>query len=194
MSFLCPATPDRDQTHLRVLLLDDCPDDASVILQELKRGGFEVAADVVQSVGELAACVRAKEHDLILSDYRLATGTGLEALPILKQEGKDIPFILVTGALGEEEAVECVKQGATDFVLKHRLSRLVPVVHRALAEKQMRVAERRGRKALANLAAIVESSQDAIVGTDLEGIVTSWNLGAERMYGYTAEEALAGVY
>lgn len=192
MSSLCPATPDGDQTPLRVLLLDDCPDDASVILQELKRGGFEVSADVVQSVEELAACVRAKEHDLILSDYKLPAGNGLEALPILKKEGKDIPFILVTGALGEEEAVECVKQGATDFVLKHRLSRLVPVVRRALPEQRLRQAERRGREALANLAAIVESSFDAIVGSNSEGLVTSWNSGAQRMYGYTPAEALGG--
>jgi PAS domain S-box-containing protein len=98
----------------------------------------------------------------------------------------------VTGALGEEEAVECVKQGATDFVLKHRLSRLAPAVHRALAEKRMREAEGRGREAVANLAAIVDSSQDAIVSSSSEGLVTSWNSGAEKMYGYTAGEALGG--
>ncbi len=138
----------------------------------------------------MTACVQSKAYDLILSDYKLPQGTGMDALAILKREGMDIPLILVTGALGEEEAVECVRRGATDFVLKHHLSRLVPVVRRALAEQRMREAEERGREAVANLAAIVESSPDAIVGCRLDGTVTSWNLGAERMYGYTSEEAL----
>ena len=190
MSFLGPIIPDADKIPIRVLTLDDCPADAALCLRELEKAGFEVSADIVPSLVELAACVRSGLYDLLLADYRLPQGTGMDALPILKREANGIPLILVTGALGEEEAVDCVKQGATDFVLKHHLSRLAPVVRRALAEQRGREAEKRGREALAHLAAIVESSPDAIVGCGLDGTVTSWNAGAERMYGYTAEEAL----
>ena len=192
MSFSGPSIPDGDRIPIRVLVLEDCPEDASLCLRELERDGFETLADVVSTLEGMEACVRSKAYDIILSDYKLPQGTGMEALAILQKEANGIPLILVTGALGEEEAVECVRQGVTDFVLKHHLSRLVPVVRRALAEQQMRVAQERGRKAVANLAAIVESSPDAIVGCRLDGTVTSWNLGAERMYGYTAEEALGG--
>jgi PAS domain S-box-containing protein len=190
MSFSGPVVPDGDKTPLRVLVLDDCPDDAYLCLRELEKAGFEVSADVVPSLVELAACARSGVYDLLLADYKLPQGTGMDALPILKREANGIPLILVTGRLGEEEAVECLKQGATDYVLKHRLIRLVPVVRRALAEQRMREAEERGREAVANLAAIVEASPDAIVGCSPDGTVTSWNAGAERMYGYTSEEAL----
>jgi len=190
MSFSGPVVPDGDKTPIRVLVLDDCPADASLCLRELEKAGLEVSADIVPTLVDLAACVRSGVYDLLLADYKLSLGTGMDALPILKREANDIPLILVTGELGEEEAVECVRQGATDFVLKHRLSRLVPVVRRALAEQRLREAERRGREALAHLAAIVEASPDAIVGCSLDGTVTSWNAGAERMYGYTSEEAL----
>jgi PAS domain S-box-containing protein len=190
MSFSGPVIPDGDKTPIRVLVLEDCPDDASLCLRELEKAGFEVSADIVPTLVELEACVRSGVYDLLLADYHLLLGTGMDALPILKREGTAIPLILVTGTLGEEEAVECVRQGATDFVLKHHLSRLVPVVRRALAEQRGREAEKRGREALAHLAAIVESSPDAIVGCGLDGTVTSWNAGAERMYGYTSGEAL----
>ena len=190
MSFSGPVIPDVDKIPIRILVLDDCSDDATLSLRELEKAGFEVSADIVSTLVDLAACVRLGIYDLLLADYRLPQGTGMDALPILKREANDIPLILLTGELGEEEAVECVRQGATDFVLKRRLSRLVPVVRRALAERRMREAERRGREAVANLAAIVESSPDAIVGCSLDGTVTSWNAGAERMYGYTSGEAL----
>ncbi len=190
MPFSGPVMPDGDKTPIRVLVLDDCPDDATLCLRELEKAGFEISAEVVPTLDDLTACVRSGSYDLLMADYRLPRGTGMDALPILKREANDIPLILLTGALGEEEAVECVKQGATDFVLKHRLSRLAPVVRRAMAERRTREAEERGREALARLAAIVESSPDAIVGCGLNGKVTSWNAGAERMYGYTSEEAL----
>lgn len=190
MSFSGPVIQDGDPLPLRVLVLDDCPTDAALCLRELEKAGFAVSADVVPTLAELEACVQSGVYDLLLADYRLPQETGLDALAILKRENQVIPLILVTGELDAEEAIECVRQGATDFVLKHRLSRLVPVVRRALTEQRMREAEEHYREAVANLAAIVESSPDAIVGCRLDGTVTSWNAGAEQIYGYTAEEAL----
>ena len=107
---------------LRVLFVEDMPTDVKLCLRELKKAGFEVTEDVVQTPEEFLERIRAIPYDIILSDQRLPKWTGTEALECLQQEGKDIPFILVTGTLGEEAAVECIKKGASDYVLKDRLA------------------------------------------------------------------------
>lgn len=180
-------------SFLRILFLEDQPEDVILCRRALEAGGFEPAAEVVSTVEELMARVRSNPYDIILADYCLGVGftTGLDALRLLKADGWDIPFILVTGVLGEEKAVECLREGATDYVLKHQLERLPSAVRRALAEKRLREEKKRcAEKERAHLAAIVESSYDAIVSSDPQGIVTTWNPAAEKMYGYTAQEAL----
>jgi len=141
----CPAS---DST-LRVLLVEDSPVDAELILLELRRGGFEVSSDLVQTIEDFTRQVRAHPYQMILADYNLPQWRGIEALGVLRREGLDIPLILVSGALGDVTAVECIKQGATDYVLKDSLARLPVAVRRALQEKRLRDQRQKGEKDLA---------------------------------------------
>ena len=175
-------------TPLRVLVVEDSEDDASLIMRELRAGGFDPASKRVDTADAMAAELDVQPWDLVISDYSLPQFGGTAALSLFQQRGLDIPFILVSGALGEELAVEIMKAGAHDYVLKHNLFRLAPAVKRELAAAEHRRAHRQNEATMAYLASIVSSCQDAIVGTDLHGTVVSWNAGAEALYGYAAAE------
>jgi signal transduction histidine kinase len=123
---------------LRVLLLEDNPLDSELTLQELRKGGFNVSADTATNAEEFTRQVKANQYHIVLADYTLPQWTGMDALQTLRGQSMDTPLILVTGSLGEEKAVECLKQGATDYVLKDRIFRLPLAVRRALAEKRLR--------------------------------------------------------
>ena len=129
------AAPD---VKLHALLLEDNALDAALVVRALFKDGFDVAADVVQDEAAFTRALRAHPPEVVLADYNLPTWTGMEALKTLRSEGLDIPMILVSGALGDVTAVECIKQGATDYVLKDGLARLPEVIRRALREKSER--------------------------------------------------------
>ncbi|HMH08972.1 MAG TPA: ATP-binding protein [Terriglobales bacterium] len=135
---------------MRILLVEDSPFDVELVLRALWKGGFHVSSDVVQTVDDFRRRIQATSYDVILADYNLPQWSGMEALAILQRENLDVPLIVVTGYLGEEKAVECVKQGATDCVLKDRLGRLALSVRRALEEKRLREQRRASEKELAN--------------------------------------------
>jgi len=129
--------------ELRILILEDVPTDAELIQFELTEAGTSF---IPMCVADRASYVKALDEfspEIILSDYSLPSFDGISALKIAVSKCPDVPFIFVSGALGEETAIELLKQGATDYVLKSRLSRLAPAVTRALQE----VEERRVRKA-----------------------------------------------
>ena len=121
--------------RLQVLLVEDSAADSELVLRELRRGGFEVTGEVVGSAEQFRSALRANPPDIVLADYNLGQWRGMEAVQILHEENLDIPLILVSGALGDVLAVECIKQGATDYVLKGSLARLSVSVRRALQEK-----------------------------------------------------------
>ncbi len=133
---------------LQLLLLEDNPLDAELILETLKDGGIDCLAERVQTREAFRAALEQSCYGLILADYSLPQFDGAEALRYARERCPDIPFIFVSGALGEELAIETLKQGATDYVLKHRLERLVPAVYRALREADERAARQRLEDAL----------------------------------------------
>jgi signal transduction histidine kinase len=126
------------ETKLQVLVLEDNPLDAALALRALHHDGFAVTADVVQDEAAFTKALRAHCPEVVLADYNLPGWKGMEALKVIRGEGLDIPMILVSGALGDVTAVECIKQGATDYVLKDGLARLPEVIRRALREKHER--------------------------------------------------------
>ena len=134
---------------LRALIVEDDPSDVELVLHSLRTGGFDVDGDVIQTPAEFAASIRGKSYELILADYRLPAWNGMATVEQLRQQGLDIPVVMVSGALGELMAVECIKQGASDYVLKDQLGRLPGSVDRALREKRLRDEHRQTQQELA---------------------------------------------
>jgi PAS domain S-box-containing protein len=175
---------------LHVLIVDDSVDDTFFIVRELQRGGFQVAFERVETAAAMQAALQRNAWQMIISDYFLPQFNGTAALTLYQQQGLDIPFIIVSGVIGEERAVEIVKTGAHNYVLKDNLTRLLPVVKQELDASRDRSIRRQVEATAAYLASLVESCDDAIIGETLTGMVVSWNAGANRLYGYTAGEML----
>jgi len=133
-------------TPLRVLILEDCPTDAELMVHELRRAGYVPDWQRTDTEADYLAHL-APDLDVILADYSLPGFNGLRALQLLQERGLDIPFIVVTGVF-EQEALECMKQGAADYLLKDRLARLGQAVAHALEQKQLRDEKRRAEAAL----------------------------------------------
>jgi signal transduction histidine kinase len=136
-------------TKVRVLIVEDNADDIDLALLTLRRDGFDVSGDVAQTAEEFTARIRTAIYDVIIADYNLPQWKGMETLDILRRENLEVPLIVVTGYLGEEKAVECIRKGATDCILKDHLARLPSSVRRALEEKQLRELRRRSETELA---------------------------------------------
>jgi signal transduction histidine kinase len=127
---------------LRVLIVEDSEEDADLIVLELKRGGYEPQYQRVDTADVMIAALEDGAWDLVLSDFSMPSFSVSEALALVQQKGIDVPFVIVSATIGEEAAVEAMRAGAHDYVLKHRLSRLVPAIQRELRESAIR-GERR---------------------------------------------------
>ncbi len=173
---------------LQVLLLEDSKLDADLTIKHLAHAGLAFELTQIETQKQFVEALLERPFDLILADYALPDFDGQTALEVARKMSVDTPFIFVSGVLGEEIAINSLREGATDYVLKHRLERLGPAVKRALAER----LERQAR--LATEAALRESEfryklladnvqEYAFFMTDLQGRVTLWNKGAERIFG-----------
>ena len=133
---------------LRILNLEDDPLDTELIHTTLIDGGIACEVARVQTRADFVAALEQEGFDLVLSDYSLPSFDGLSALQVRQEISPELPFILVSGTLGEDAAIESLTSGATDYVLKHRLERLVPAVRRAVREAEERIKRKRTEKAL----------------------------------------------
>ena len=127
---------------LRVLIVENSVDDTFFIVRELQRGGYNVAFERVETGAAMQAALESQTWDLVISDYAMPLFSAAAALSLYTQSGVDAPFIMVSGAMGEDRAVEMLKAGAHDVVMKGKLGRLVPAVEQELRAAQ----ERRNRR------------------------------------------------
>jgi PAS domain S-box-containing protein len=215
------------ENKLHILMLEDNAYDAELIQYELKKAGIAFDAAVVNTREAYLEALKRFRPDIILSDYDLPRYEGIQALAEAKKHCRDLPFILVTGAVTEDRAVEVLTSGARDYVLKSKLNRLVPAVQRALAEAEEHKARKRAEEKLrlayrnlenqvsqrtadlrAEIAERKRAEEDlkkseerfrnlfqnvpnvAVQGYGPNGVVLYWNRASERLYGYTASEAI----
>jgi PAS domain S-box-containing protein len=183
------------KNELNILNLEDDIDDAAMIHRELHKGGFPFRFKRVVTYEEFLLALQEDQPDVILSDHGLPLFNGFEALAVAKKECPDVPFIFVTGLAGGEKEIDTFERGAIDYVLKSRLSRLVPVVQRAIREAEQRAEHRKQERTLREneerFRALVDGVKDyAICMLDPQGRVSSWNAGAEWIIGYQAHEII----
>jgi diguanylate cyclase (GGDEF)-like protein/PAS domain S-box-containing protein len=138
------------KTPLKVLIVEDVEDDAKLALRALRGGGFDPTHRRVQTAADLKTALAQEHWDAVISDFQMPGFTGMDALRIFRSTGLDIPFILVSGTIGEEIAVDAMKSGASDYLMKASLVRLAPALERELKETQMRAAHRRTQETLAD--------------------------------------------
>jgi len=183
-----------EKEDLRILALEDVEEDAELMEHELRKGGIRFSLRRVYSRESFVAELEDHCPDLIISDYRLPSYDGLTALEDAREKCPNVPFIFLSGTIGEEFAIETLKRGATDYVLKDRITKLVPAVVRALREagdRRERVrAEEFLRDSEERFKGLAASAQDAIIMTDAEGKVSYWNEAAARVFGFSSKEIM----
>ncbi len=178
------------RSHLNVLLVEDSAQDARLIELELGRHHFELNCKRVQTEPEFRSKIDAAAWDVIIADYRLPGFNALAALEIIQEKRLDIPFIIVSGTIGEEVAVAAMKAGAHDYVMKDKLARLVPAVERELGDAESRRARLKAEANSRLQANLLGAVGQAVVATDFNGRITYWNSPAQALYGWTETEAL----
>jgi PAS domain S-box-containing protein len=178
------------KSTLHILHLEDNPDDALFTDRQLKSGGVHCTIKRVESQDEFERALEAGPVDLILCDFSMPQFDGLSALKLARKKRPDIPFIFLSGTIGEEMAIKALREGATDYILKDRLPRLVSSVKRALREAEEAVERRRMEQRLREQAELLDCARDAICLNDMHQDILYWNKSAERLYGWTSREAL----
>lgn len=178
---------------LRILHLEDDANDVELVRRAIVAHGIDAQVAAFDTHSDFVSALEEGDYDLILADYTLPSFDGLSALAIAREKNSCIPFIFVTGTMGEEKAVETLKNGATDYVLKHNLARLVPSIIRALREAEERYERRKAQEALKEseqrFRAIFDNALDGILLADMESKkFYSGNNMICRMLGYTEDE------
>ena len=180
----------RDGQLLRVLLVEDSEVDAGFIVGHLESSGYNVHHQRVHNGATMETALDREQWDLVLCDYTLPSFDVAHAIGLLKKKKLDLAFIIVSGTVGEKLAVEVMKAGAHDFIVKDNLARLAPAIERELREAQGRAQRAVYLEKLTYLAAIVDFTGEAIISQNLDGIITTWNAGACQLFGYAEAEAV----
>jgi PAS domain S-box-containing protein len=171
---------------LRVLIVEDSEDDALLLVRVLRRSGYDLTYERVDTAAAMSVALETYTWDIIIADYTMPDFNGLAALSLMQAKHLDLPFIVVSGSIGEDLAVAAMKAGAHDYIMKGYLARLIPAVERELREAEVRRARRRAEETLQEsyqlLHAVFAGTADAIFVKDLEGRYIMMNpAGAEAL-------------
>ena len=179
---------------LAVLIVEDSESDAQLIVRFLDKAGYQVDYEQVDTAEGMHAALEKKAWDIVISDYSLPQFNGPAALALLKETGGDIPFIVVSGTMGEETAVAMMKAGAHDYLMKGNMTRLVPAIERELEQAGMRRDRKQARNDLRasekRFRALIENSTDAITLLDASGNGIYDSPSAPGMLGYGPEDCI----
>jgi PAS domain S-box-containing protein len=174
---------------LRVLLVEDSEDDARLVLRVLRRGGYDPVAERVDTEDALRAALARGGWDVVLSDHSMPKLTSHTALALAQETGNDLPFIIVSGSIGEAAVVAAMKAGAADYISKDNLSRLVPAIEREVREAGVRRERRRAIELGTRLSRILDTSPNEILVFDAESLrFVQLNEGARRKLGYATAD------
>jgi DNA-binding NtrC family response regulator len=173
--------------HLNVLIVEDSVYDTELLLRELKNGGYDTEYERIETAEDMASALQQKQWDIILSDFSMPKFNGAEALKLLGESGADIPFIFVSGTMGEDAAVNAMLAGASDYIVKGNLKRLAPAVERELREAELRRAHRFMEQ---RYDTILQATMDGFCIIDKDGHFLEANDAFCQMIEYNRDELL----
>ncbi len=174
-------------TSLRVLAIEDSPEDIELLELALKRGGYEPQVKRADTASAVRSSLKEETWDIIISDYSMPGFNGLEALEIYRASGLDIPFILLSGVIGEDIAAEAMVRGAHDYIMKDNKTRLVPAIERELRETLLR---REKQESETRFRTLFETMAQGVVYQDASGRIVFANPAAERILGLSLDQML----
>ncbi|HUB68591.1 MAG TPA: response regulator [Candidatus Methylacidiphilales bacterium] len=176
--------------QIRILHLEDAEFDRLHVAAMIRESGLSCEIKVVQSEMEFATALKEGVYDLVISDFALPFYNGLKALALAKELCPDVPFVFFSGTIGEEQAIESLKSGAVDYILKQSPNRLIPAIRQALQHAEKRARLREAEEKNREQVELLDKAHDAIMVCDLSNRLTFWNHSAERIYGWSKEEVL----
>ena len=180
--------------NLKLLLIEDSEDDEFLLLRHLKKSGYAVQHQRVETDKDMREALESQAWDLIISDYSMPRFSGLKALEVYKDCGSDLPFIIVSGTIGEETAVKALRSGAHDFILKGKYARLLPAMDRELREFRSRKARKDAERKLSeqelHFRSLIENALDIITIVSEDGSVLFSSPAIERILGYKPDEVM----
>lgn len=175
---------------LKILIVEDIPTDAELVLHEIAKSGIEFIQEIVETKMDYISGIKEFEPDIILSDYSLPRFDGKQALMIRQELAPDIPFILVTGSINRETAVELMKAGADDYVIKEHISRIGSAIKTSLEKKEVLRAKNKAEEELKILSRAIEQNPVSIIITNVQGEIKYANPKFTELTGYLPEELL----
>jgi PAS domain S-box-containing protein len=183
---------------IKILHLEDSSNDSELIRTLIEIGGINHEYFLTDNENDFLSILETENIDIILSDYNLPDYNGNEALKVSRERYSHMPFIFVSGAMGEDRAIDAMLNGATDYVLKNRLERLVPAINRAIHEHELTIKQKQAEEALheseEKYKDLINEVNDGYFMTDIQGVITFANISLAKILGFTRPEELIGHY
>jgi len=178
------------ENPLRILIIEDNESDAALIIRHLKKAEFILTYEVVETAAQMVSALEKQRWDFVISDFTLPQFSAIHALKQLQATGLDIPFVVVSGTIRDEAAVQIMKAGAHDYIMKDNLARLIPVINRELSEAIIRRAHKQAEDKIRIQAHLLDLIGQSVITIDKNNTITYWNRASEELYGWTAQEVI----